>query len=679
VRDIEEIPVETVSGDRPLNPVGERLLIGLAALALLGGVLIAGGNLLTGLGVGVADASPSATAAETPRPGRTERPTPSPRPLRELTLEPGEPPEPAGYDYPNTSWLEALAPIEVWSYPDDGEVVGRLAAGEIVIVDPAPSEMAAPGWYVIQREGEGGWIRAADDRGEPLAHLLPATQGTYPGGALALAAGPNGFVGRAWAPGRAPEEPKVVTLVSVDGEQWATATDNSQAGIGSWGVAWGPSGWLAATIVGEGNLETWIWESSDGRSWTPLGELPIGGEATVQRLVASAEGYVMIMIPQSGEGVSVWYSPDGISWQESGDLGLAVQAVGGWYGGTGVRVLPVRGGYLAWVWADGPFGSPEIAWSRDARSWETIPIGTEELTMLDVVAVGDDLLAVAAAPDGRALAWRGRLTAEGPELVQAPHLALAFDGVVATALVSDGERAYAFGYRRADGEVGAWVSDGTGWGRLAPPEGGFGTIPRVAAAGPAGVVVAGARLDAGAQSPVFWHLRADGSWVREPSPAIPQLPEPECPAPPERALDFMALEPSIALACFGDRPMTLVAWSAVCEGCWEEGEPPPGSNAPAQWLQQGQGPYLLLLPTEGDGNHGWWRQGILHPDLEWTDAMAGSWLRVTGHFDDAAARRCGAVPPQGVEAWWYGREADVLYCRWQFVVTDVEVLGRDAR
>jgi hypothetical protein len=676
VDEIEEIPVETAAGERPRSTVADRLLLGLAGAALLGGALIAAGNFLAAMGVGVADASPSATAAHTPQPGRTERPTPSPRPLRELTLEPGEPPEPAGYDYPSTSWLEALAPIEVWSYPDAGAVVGGLDAGEIVMVDPAPSEMAAPDWYVVQQTGEGGWVRAVDGSGEPLARLFPIAQGTFNGGALGLAAGSNGFVARSWAPGRAPDEPEPQTLVSADGERWAPAVEDSPAGIGAWTAAWGPSGWLAATTTGAEISETWIWESADGTRWTPLGELPLNGEATVQRLVASDDGYVLIMAPLTGEGRSlIWYSPDGITWQESGDLGLTGQSTS-YFGGTGVRVLPVRGGYLAWVWADGPYGSPEVAWSRDARTWETIPIGTDQVAMLDLVAVGDELLAVAAGPDGRPLAWRGSLADDGPRLVVAPYLAVAFDGAVVTALVSDGERAFAFGYRRADGEAGAWVSDGTGWGRLAPPAGGFGAIPRAAAAGAAGVVVAGARQNDLGQGPVFWHLRPDASWAPEPAPAIPLLPEPECPPPPVRALEFLTLEPSTAVACFGDRPMTFVAWSAVCEGCgWDD--PAPRRPRSPVWLQQGEPPYLLLLPMEGDGNNGWWRQALLHPDLEWTDPMAGAWLRLTGHFDDPAARRCGEVPQEGAEAWWFGREADVLYCRWTFVVTEVEVLGRD--
>jgi hypothetical protein len=70
---------------------------------------------------------------------------------------------------------------------------------------------------------------------------------------------------------------------------------------------------------------------------------------------------------------------------------------------------------------------------------------------------------------------------------------------------------------------------------------------------------------------------------------------------------------------------------------------------------------------------------VLHPELTWRRQWTDTWLRVTGHFDDPAAERCATGPEPGNEAWWHGPELDVLFCRHAFVVTGVEVLGRDGR
>lgn len=44
--EIDEIPVEAGTGDQPSGSLAERLLIGLALVTLVGGLFIAGANLL---------------------------------------------------------------------------------------------------------------------------------------------------------------------------------------------------------------------------------------------------------------------------------------------------------------------------------------------------------------------------------------------------------------------------------------------------------------------------------------------------------------------------------------------------------------------------------------------------------------------------------------------------------
>jgi hypothetical protein len=126
----------------------------------------------------------------------------------------------------------------------------------------------------------------------------------------------------------------------------------------------------------------------------------------------------------------------------------------------------------------------------------------------------------------------------------------------------------------------------------------------------------------------------------------------------------MTLEPAIAVACFGDEPLSFVAWSGECNGCWDEGAP----EAAGDWLRQ-PARFFMLIPYEGDMDSGWWRQAVPHPTLAWDDEWSGTWLRITGHFADPEAQRCGAGPSAGEEEWWEGPEANLHWCRQTFVVT----------
>ena len=675
--DIEEIPVETVGGIRPSSSVGDRLMIGLASLALLGGLLIAAGNVLGGLfDDAVAAESPTPSFAPTPDGAVTPRPTRTERPLREITVVPGEPPVPPVYDFTTTYWVEVTHEIVLRSAASDQAAVqGVLDAGDVVLATPRSSDEAE--WFSIQDGTEGGWIRIIGKNGEPRARIAPVAQGHLSGSISGIAAGPDGFVAHGWAPGSADAPPAGIALYSATGEEWTVADISVQPGYRGWAAAWGPSGWLAAATFDDGSeLAPWIWESPDGVGWTAVGQMPgVGGVGHVLGLVANEAGYLLAVIsPGSGEAV-LWYSPDGITWQESHETGLA-DASRGYFGGGGIRLLATPQGFLGWNHADGPYGTAEIAFSRTGRSWEMTTLSDDPIGLFDVVVVHDALLAVGLAEDGRTHAWNGRIVDGGLALSAAPQPELAFAGAVVTRLVADQDRAYALGYERDGGAARAWTSSGLGWQSLAVPAGGFGSVPHIAAGGAPGVVVAGLRVGTMASSPVFWHLGPDGSWRAEATPILPAIPDPDpadCPGLPATAFDFMALEPGVAVACFGDAPMTFVAWSGACDGCW--GGAPPDRPGP-DWLWS-PFPHLLLLPGEGSVDSGWWRPGAIHPDLRWREGWADTWLHLTGHFDDPASQRCGGGPEDGSEGWWQGHEVDVGWCRLTFVVTAVEVLGRD--
>jgi hypothetical protein len=672
VSDIEDFPVETVAGSRPSSTLGDRLMIALAATALLGGLLIAAGNIL-GTDDGVAAASPS-QAGQTDRPERTPRPSPTPRALREVTLEPGEPPgPPQSYAFTTTYWVETLRKTPILdASSDDAGLIELLPPGAVITAERFSAETDLT-WLVVFRDEQQGWIRVLDEQGEPLVRLAPVVQGSFSGEIVDIAAGPNGFVAHAWAPARGPAQPAPFTASSTDGEVWTASSPPVQFGYGGWAAAWGPSGWLAAaTVEGDGLPKVWIWESSDGSTWTPVGEMLVGGQSGVQRLVASERGYLLLLSSLTGRGgaedLTAWFSSDGIVWQESALQTLDLQGIDA-YGGAQLRLGATPHGFLAWTSSDGTVAATEVALSRNGRAWESVTIPEGRISMLHVTHAGDSVLAVGLDRDDRVRAWRGTLSDEGFSLEPAPRLELAFEGTVVTALTTDGERAWAFGYEWQGGAARAWVSDGRTWRSIAVPEGGFGGVPRHAAAGPRGVVVGGAQMSALATSPVLWHLRADGTWVQEPEPVAQPLAEvapDDCQPVPETAFEFVTLEPSVAVACFGDTPMSFVAWSVRCDDCW--GAAPPELQGPA-WLL-GAGPTLFVLPGEGDMNSGWWRNGALPPDVPWSDELVDTWLRITGHFDDAAAAQCGQVPPEASAWWWPGPALDEANCRGTFVVTE---------
>jgi len=676
LNDIEEIPVETVGGTRPSTAVGDRLMIGLAALALLGGLLIAAGNVLGGLfDDAVAVESPTTSSAATPDREATPRPTRTERPLREITLVPGEPPEQPDSNFTPTYWVEVTRQIVVRSAASDQAAMqGVLDDGDVVLASQRSSEDAE--WLAIDGP-EGGWIRIAGKNGEPRARIAPAAQGHLSGNVFGIAAGPNGFVAHGWGPGTAFAQPTGVALYSPNGEEWTEAEMPVQPGYGGWAAAWGPSGWLAAATLDEVDAPApWIWESSDGAYWTAVGQMAEAGQGYVAGLVANEAGYLLALGSRgSGEAV-LWYSPDGITWQESDETGLA-RADRGLFGGGGTELLATPHGFLAWTRSEGLSDTAEIAFSRTGRSWETTALSDDPVGLFGVAVVHDAVVATGLAEDGRMRAWNGRIVDGSLALSAAPQQESAFEGAVVTRLVADRDRAYALGYERDGGASRAWTSAGGIWHALALPENGFGGVPRVAAGGAQGVVVAGLRVGMLASSPVFWHLGPDASWRSEATPILPAIADPDpadCPPPPATAFDFMVLEAGVAVACFGDASMTFSAWSGACDGCWG-GEPPrrPGPD----WLWS-PWPHLLLLPSEGTVDTGWWRLGALHPDLRWREAWSDTWLRVTGHFDDPAAQRCGGGPELGSEGWWHGPEIDVLQCRLTFVVTGVEVLGREA-
>ena len=292
---------------------------------------------------------------------------------------------------------------------------------------------------------------------------------------------------------------------------------------------------------------------ADGSSWIPIGSLQTGGDGPLQQLAGSSDGYLLVM--HSPNGARVWFSPDAIVWQE-GRLPFTTEADSRGFGPPTVQVVATQAGFVVWNSVQFEAAPAEIALTRNGRSWVVLDSPAEPVTSLRLAVAGASLMGVGRAADGSARAWHGVIGPAGGHLVRAAEMERAFEGAVVSALTSDGLRAYAFGYERRTGTQRGWMADGSGWSRMAVPD--FGGVIRHAAAGPLGVVVAGAHGHGFVSAPLLWHLEPDGGWEADQAPVVRPLLPPSaeaCPQLPGSTLDFLALEPALVVACHGDTPI----------------------------------------------------------------------------------------------------------------------------
>jgi hypothetical protein len=524
-----------------------------------------------------------------------------------------------------------------------------------------------------------GWIRFPDHIAVEIARLTPTESPRFPSGVRDVAAGPNGFVAHGWHHASGWEPGLPLTLSSADGQRWARADDRFDAIVAGWSAAWGPSGWLAAsTLQPNGPVRTWVWESASGNAWTPIGELNVPGESYVKQLVASDRGYLLAFGLSTPELSSLWYSPDGLVWQESQDPFASVP--GSEYPEDNVKLAASSRGFLAWRVTDRQVAGIVAAFSRDGRAWTPVELTDgQSAAWMQLALVGESVVGVGLDRDGVTRSVEASLDIElgaSIELSRAEHLDLAFDGAGVWTLVSDGEVAYAFGFEGSGARDAVWRGDGRSWRRIEAPAAGFNEPVRLAAAGPVGVVAVGADPNGVVTDPVLWHLGTDGAWVRQASPAFPAVSpvdDEDCGLPPDSAVEFMGLHASVAVPCFGDRPLIFTAWSTeACEGCTGGGS----SSGGSEWLINPQRTFFLL-PMESDSEgYGGWKDAVPAPGLAWRDEYVGAWLRVTGHYDDPAAEGCVRRPDPSEELYYPGPLAEVNFCRQRFVITEATVVER---
>jgi hypothetical protein len=250
------------------------------------------------------------------------------------------------------------------------------------------------------------------------------------------------------------------------------------------------------------------------------------------------------------------------------------------------------------------------------------------------------------------------------------ELERAFVGSVVSQLVAHEGRAFAFGWDRESQAAMVWTGSAHEWaGEPLPTD--FGGVPQLAAAGPAGVIVQGHRPTLRGDNPIFWHLTTSARWLAEAEPLLAVVPDPSgdaCPPLPRDVLEFITLDRAAAVACFGDAPIIIRAYSQSCPDCSGS---PPGVSEPA-WLASPTTNQLYLSPI--NNSDGWWTTVVAAPSLELDSFLTAQWLELTGHFDDLAAATCRYEPAVGDLPYWGGPQSAIDSCRQTFVVTEVLVV-----
>jgi hypothetical protein len=665
--EFHHIPIETSQGHRPPSQAGDRLLVGLAVLALSGGLLLAGLNLLVSDEDAVANASPTPSA----RPRSTPRPTPTERPRIEFTLEPGTPPvsEPIAEET-FSGWIRAKTDIVLHASPDeDAAELGTLAAGAFAYADGwGFSGPLQPGWLHVLAPSPEAWIATSDGATDLVERYEP---GPIPSSASVwqVLAGAEGFVMVGTPPSRSGDDAPPLLYTSTDGAEWRRSSDTTRfaSRYGYYGstLAWGPAGWLMITMPDpENDPSAWVWQSADGESWTSLGTMAgLQGNAP-SRLVASEVGYLLTVEDRGRGGIaSLFASPDGVTWHESADPGFENVD---W----GLQLAATPLGFLAWNGDEGPVNATSPSFSRDGLAWSATdgPSGAG----LQVASLADQIVAVEIDPDsGFVGVWLGTAAGAGIAWQRDEDADAAFRGAHVSSLVGDGRKAIAFGWEISTDEPLAWTFDGERWTRSALPDAFRGGIPRNAAGGGAGIVLQGYRPTLRGPNPIFWHLTSSGGWLPERTPVFEVVPDPsgdECGALPSDVLTFSSIDRAMAVACFGSAPTTFRAYAVPCDGCFWDA---PGIREP-EWLLGDTEAQLYLSPITSAEWGG--TSAMVHPSVTYDPSWVDQWLEVTGHFDDPEAKHCRWMPAQSDRSYYEGLQATIDGCRMQFVITAVNVV-----
>ena len=663
--DRDDIPLETSEGRGGGSGMGDRLVVGLAALALLSAVLILVGK---GLAGDSRDPSASGSPRETSSvPGlanatSTPNPTPEAVTVESRPLPSPEPERPP----PFNGWIRLEADLPIYADANSGAVrIGALAKGALAYAEEPPNQGSdGTYWLQIDIPNPSGFI-AAGKGGRFFVHRYLPAPTAYGGNVAGLAASPNGFVVWGYTSSRANKASSPFLAASSNGHTWLSVDYSAFKNAWIRSVTYGPGGWLAMGSAQNNGAQTdlWLWKSTDGRSWRALGSLPVNATDRDASLLASRSGYLLLLGGYRSQALEDWHSTDGVSWtkgQAPEGTGLSMQ-----------HAVATRSGFYAWpdLSVDNP--QTKASYSPDGQSW--LQLDAPPMTGDGrIVSVGAGLLAVDSSPvTGAPRAWLGSFSNGAISWTAQPGGPPHTFGFAS--LASDGETAILFGWDRSTDQPKAWSLDASGWNEIGLPTGAFGgLVPTMTVGSPAGFIAVGSRLNLRADNPTLWAGTPQGGWSGEASPVVAALGERtdlRCAAKPTDAVAFATLDVPTAVICFGNSPITFRAYIGQCDGC----NGVSGDVYTPAWLADPAQNQLYLSPIKIQDNwfFGARRAASLADNPAWLD----HWVELTGHFDDPASGTCRWAPdPHSAQAIFSAQQT-INGCRQQFVITRIRVVA----
>ena len=359
--------LEPSEGQRTGGAAGERLVVGLAAFALVAGLLIALAKLLpptpgTGAASPTPAPSPSATASST----ESAVVWPPPHLLREVTLAPGSPPPAPSGVSSFSGWLRATTDVTIRAQPEPGAIkIGVLGAGSVAFAEETSGQPPDLGWLHVIAPSQG-WVASTGGGAEQIERV-EAPPAPASGDIWSVAAGGDGFLALGFGAGLSNEGLPPLMSASTDGRAWRMA-GLAPAQYDGVVASWGPAGWLALRSVAHAATpDTAVWQSRDGLKWTALGKMPADAPMNPSQITGNDKGYLLAASGSGESDTTLWFSEDGITWRETAATGMSSRAR--------LRFAAGPGGFYAWDSHGDRGNEPVAVYSADARTWAAVSEG----------------------------------------------------------------------------------------------------------------------------------------------------------------------------------------------------------------------------------------------------------------------------------------------------------------
>ena len=492
---------------------------------------------------------------------------------------------------------------------------------------------------------------------------LPTASIPQPASIQKLIATHDGFLAIGSAP-TSGDDVNVLLRAPSDASGWESIDDPGFGRI--FDAAAGSSSEIIVTNTKQDLSGTFnVWRSTDGQTWT----LDTGWttDATTAPVLATGGPAGFLILGQTGPSSDVWTSSDGKTWAH----GVVGPAIGG--------AAVVNGGFLAYSG-----GARKIYASVNGTAWQAVasPVNASGNQIISrIFGIGPNVVALTCqvVEPSSCSVWTSTLQRSAGSLSlewKAASDPQVMDGYSVTAAAGTTNRGFMWGYDLATYGRVAWTSnDGASWSRTPLADAALGAgMPGSFAAGTSAVVAVGwtepGPVGVGRE---LWQSVDGLSWTPANAPLVP--PPPQVPAGPCQAAptlqQLVDIGSAKAASCYGQKSLTMRAYSSDCGGCGGTGFP---RHSPDWIAVPGGASWYVSTTATTPGGPGV-RLGVWPlPSAHLTPPKEGTQVELTGHFNDPVSPDCRIIP------YVAGTELPPVSvaaagCRQAFVVTSFKVVG----